>query len=57
MHGEDLFNLKADTGYRKTVKGFSGPGQAEQMRTVGIFHNQLLQKITPITSKITFWKT
>ena len=22
MHGEDLFNLKADTGYRKTVKGF-----------------------------------
>ena len=22
MHGEDLFNLKADTRYRKTEKGF-----------------------------------
>ena len=22
MHGEDLFNLKADTGYRKTEKDF-----------------------------------
>ena len=43
-----------DTERQRRV--FSGLGQAEQMRTVGIFHKQLLQKITPISSKSTFGK-